>query len=374
MAFLSRDSILMADSRRADTIRLFAGLAALLVVILIYRAVVQPNITTVALSFLLIILVVAASSRLWVGVGLSLIAGVGFNFFFLPPVHTFAVADPENWAALCAFLGVSLVASSLSAAARDRAAVAIARAELVERRKEIELSQRSAELNAALLSSVAHNLRTPLAAIRVAASNLQASWLDDAQRAEQSRIVLAEVERLTRLFENILDVTRIDAGVVAPTLEWVHPMEIVEHSQRQVGVLLHGRKLVIRDETGDCAIQVDPRLTSAALAHLLENAAQYSPPDSTINVVLRISQEGALFSVEDEGPGVSPDDMAHLFERFYRGREARRYGAGTGMGLSIAKGLIAAENGRVWAQNRSVGSSFSILIPAETRAMLATPV
>jgi two-component system sensor histidine kinase KdpD len=247
-------------------------------------------------------------------------------------------------------------------------AIAIERAHFLEERKQSELSQRSAELKSALLSSLAHDLRTPLTAIRVAASNLHATWLTEAQRSEQSEIVLAEVERLTRLFQNILEMTRIDAGAIAPELRWVHPLEIVEAAQGQVEYALRGHTVQAHAGANDAVVRVDPRLTSAALAHLLENAAQYSPPGSEITVGHSLSHEGLLLAVEDRGPGIAKADLSRLFERFYRGAQARSNTSGTGMGLSITRGLLAAENGRVWAENRADGGArFSILIPAEIR-------
>jgi K+-sensing histidine kinase KdpD len=359
----------MTTLSHREFVHFLLGLAGVGAVTLTYRLGLETNATTVALSYLLVVLFVAASSRLWVGVCVSIASMIALNFFFLPPVGTFTIADPQNWVALFAFLAVSLVASRLSAVARDRAAMAIERAKLIEERKQAELSQRSAEMKSALLSSVAHNLRTPLTAIRVAASNLHASWLNEIQRVEQSEIVMTEVERLTRLFQNVLEMTRIDAGAIAPERQWVHPQEIVEASRGQVEYTLQAHAFVVHDNSDGAVVRVDPRLTSAALAHLLENAAQYSPPGSTIAVVDQLTEDGLLFSVEDNGPGISSTDLPHLFERFYRGDEARMYSSGTGMGLSITQGLAAAEGGRVWAENRPEGGArFCLLIPAEARA------
>ena len=496
---------------RRERLHALLGLAGIGAVTLTYRLGLETNATTVALSYLLVVLFVAASSRLWVGVSTSVAAMIALNFFFFPPVGTLTIVDPQNWVALFTFLAVSLVASRLSAAARDRqsealsrrdelarlfdlsrdvllttdsqdaisvlaghialrfqldyvaiflpegnefqrheggaatahahvsddklrrtlaeaertiefdaqertyaghkvvgnagdgqvrlvplrrgaraigllatagrpiesgtldtlagaVAIAIERAHFLEERKQSELSQRSAELKSALLSSLAHDLRTPLTAIRVAASNLHATWLTEAQRSEQSEIVLAEVERLTRLFQNILEMTRIDAGAIAPERQWVHPLEIVEAAQGQVEYALRAHTVQAPAGADDAVVRVDPRLTSAALAHLLENAAQYSPPGSEITVGHFLNDEGLLLAVEDRGPGIAQADLPRLFERFYRGAQARSHSSGTGMGLSITRGLLAAENGRVWAENRSDGGAkFSMLIPAEIR-------
>jgi two-component system sensor histidine kinase KdpD len=271
----------MTTFSRREILHLLLGLIGVGVVTLTYRLGLETNATTVALSFLLIVLFVAASSRLWVAVATSLAAMVAFNFFFLPPIGTLAVVDPQNWVALFTFLAVSLVASRLSAVARDRAALATERAQLIEKRKQAELSQRSAELKSTLLSSLAHDLRTPLTAIRVATSNLDSTWLSEPQRAEQSEIILAEVERLQRLFQNILEMTRIDAGAIAPERQWVHPQEIVEAAQGHVEYTLRDHAFVVRDGADNAVINVDPRLTSAALSHLLENAGRLTDHGDT---------------------------------------------------------------------------------------------
>jgi two-component system, OmpR family, sensor histidine kinase KdpD len=464
------------------------------------------NGTTVALGFLLIVLVVATTSPLWVAITTSVAAMVSFNFFFLPPVRTLTIADPQNWVALFTFLAVSLVASNLSYRARSRtedalarrdemtrlfdvsrdvllmtdsrqalsdlaravarrfdldyaaiclprkdgwdvaaggtldatldptqlsrvfadidanesgngvrvetpraiqvngqlltmmplhlgakpigllamsgavpeagaldalsgmAAIAIERAHFLDELKSAELARQREELKSALLSSLAHDLRTPLTAIRVAASNLQASWLTDADRRDQSDLVLTEVGRLTRLFDNILEMARIDAGAIATTQRWVHPSEIVEAARDQVGQALQRHPIAVSVVT-DALVRLDPRLTAAALARLLENAAQYAPAESAIDVGVSVSAGGLEISVRDRGPGIAPADSLHLFERFFRGTASRGRATGTGMGLSIARGLLAAEQGRVWAENVADGGArFTIAVPAHTKS------
>jgi two-component system sensor histidine kinase KdpD len=454
------------------------------------------NATTVALSFLVVILITAAASRLWVAVTTSVAAMLAMNFFFLPPVGSLRIADPQNWLALFVFLAVSLVASNLSAAARARtaeavthrdemarlfdlsrdvllvtdsqeaiallarfigrhfsfeyvaiclprrdgwdvfesgplrlpldtgqlalqedqrtitvagrivqlvplrlgrkpiglfaaaggpvepatldalggiAAIAIERAQFLGEREAAEVARRSEALKSALLASLGHDLRTPLTAIRVAASNLQASWLGDEDRREQSQLVLTEVERLTRLFENILEMARIEAGGIAAAYRWVDPSEIVQAALDQIGhAALGAHPLDLRIDT-DRLVRLDPRLTAAALAHLLENAAQYAPAQSAVTVTADVTAEGLEISVRDLGPGIPDADLPHVFERFYRGGGGKRRPSGTGMGLSIARGLLAAEHGRVWAENCADGGArFTIAVPAETKP--AAPV
>jgi signal transduction histidine kinase len=118
----------------------------------------------------------------------------------------------------------------------------------------------------------------------------------------------------------------------------------------------------------DVPVRLDPRLTATALAHLLENAAQYTPPGSTIHVTARVGDEELVVQVRDEGSGIAPADLPHLFERFFRGAAAKTRTSGTGMGLWIVRGLLAVEDGRVWAENCAEGGSqFTVVVPVAVK-------
>jgi len=477
----------------ADVRHLLWGFAGIvLITLLLWWRPSLSNSTTVALGYLIVVLLVAATSRLWVAVTTSIAAMLAFNFFFLPPVGAFVIADPHNWIALIAFLVVSLVASNLSAVARDRtgvaetrrdelarlldfsrdvllitdsheaharlagfiarrfdldyaaicvpqesewavfragpremtldprelssafqspqidrrftadgvsliplrlgtkpigmvaaagrplepatfeavagiAAIALERAQFLDERKGAELARQSEELKSALLASLGHDLRTPLTAIRVAASNLQASWPSEQERREQSDIILAEVDQLTRLFQNILEMARIDAGAVTEDMRWVAPSEIVDAARNRVEHTLRGRSVRISVES-DRLARLDPRLTTAALSQLLENAAQYSAADLPIDVAATIDDSGLTLAVRDHGPGIPPADLPHVFERFYRGTNAKRRRSGTGMGLAIARGILAVERGTISAENcPDGGARFTMVVPAEVK-------
>jgi two-component system sensor histidine kinase KdpD len=259
------------------------------------------------------------------------------------------------------------VESGTLAAMAGLAAIAIERVQFLDERKAAELARQSEELKSALLASLGHDLRTPLTAIRVAASNLQASWPSLQQRQEQSDVILSEVDRLTRLFENILEMARIDAGAVTQDMRWVAPSEIVEAARSRVEHALrrHAIDLAVECER---LVRLDPRLTAAALSHLLENAAQYAPAGSTIDVRAIVADDGLTLVVRDRGPGISPAELPHVFERFYRGTDAKRRRSGTGMGLAIARGVLAVERGRISADNcADGGAQFTIVVPAEVK-------
>jgi two-component system sensor histidine kinase KdpD len=154
---------------------------------------------------------------------------------------------------------------------------------------------------------------------------------------------------------------------VAAEYRWVHPSEIVNAARDTLARSLDGHLLELDIET-DTPVRLDPRIASSALAHVLENAAQYAPAGSTITVTAAKTDEGLLLAVRDRGPGIAPGELPRLFERFYRGTTVRAHTSGTGMGLSIARGLLAALHGRIWAENcPDGGARFSMVIPVESR-------
>jgi two-component system sensor histidine kinase KdpD len=246
-------------------------------------------------------------------------------------------------------------------------AIAIERASLLDERKAAEIARRGEDLKTALLASLAHDLRTPLTTIRVAASNLQSPQLGADQLREQSALILGEAERLSRVFENILEMARIDAGAVATDLRWAHPSEIVSEARAQVERATRDHIMHVNVEP-DTPVRLDPRLTAAALAHVIENAAQYAPAGSAIDITARVASDGLTLDVRDHGPGIAAADLPRLFDRFYRGDATKNRTTGTGMGLSIARGLLAAEHGRIWGENSpDGGAQFTIVVPAESK-------
>jgi two-component system sensor histidine kinase KdpD len=304
--------------------------------------------TTAALALLLAVLCVAAFGRLWMAMLAAVAATLSLNYFFMPPLGTLAIAAPENWLALIVFLVVAVIASQLSATAQTRAREATRGA-----------------LASTLLASLSHDLRTPLTAIRVAVGNLVDTH-SDAERRQQADVALRELDRLTHLFDHVLDMARIDAHAVTPERQWVTPADVVDAAMSYAGRSLDAHDLHV-DASVDRTVHIDPRLTSSALAQLLENAARYSPDGSTIEIHAFVRDGEVRISVGDAGPGLQPDDLARLFEPFFRGTAAGAT-TGTGMGLAIARGLLAAQRGRTWAENKDGGGArFWIVVPAESR-------
>jgi two-component system sensor histidine kinase KdpD len=496
--------------RRRDVGVLLGGLVAIAAITASLRALRHVSPTTVALVLLLVVLGTAAFGRLRIAILVSVVAMLALNFFFLPPVGTFTIADPQNWVALFVFLIVAVIASNLSAAAQDRTreaiarrnevtrlfdltrdvllttetagaievlarhvarrfelsrvaiclpadhgwqvyqggpqeididedvlntalarargtlefdayqraygghtrtgpqndvsiiplrhgtkaigllaaasstldlgaldalagvvAIAIERAHFLEEREAAKLVRQKADLAAALLASLSHDLRTPLTAIRVAVENLRGD-LSPPDRLAQANAAITELDRLTRLFQDILDMARIDAAAIRIDRQWVAAADVIDAALAQVRHSLQAHSVRVATDA-ETEVEIDPRIASVALAHLLENAAQYSRAGAAIDVQASVERDGLHVSVTDHGPGLDPAELEHLFERFYRGAAARQATFGTGMGLSITRGLLAAADGRVWAENvPGAGARFSMVVPGAVRSVTVT--
>lgn len=251
-------------------------------------------------------------------------------------------------------------------------AIAIERTQFLLEREAAELVRQKADVAATLLASLSHDLKTPLTAIRVAVENLRGE-LPREEREAQSGAASIELQRLTRLFQDILDMARIDAAAIHLEPQWVTPADVVDAAAAQIRHVVAGRRLQINADS-ESEVHLDPRVVSMALSHLLENAGRYSPPDREIIVDASANEGGLHVAVTDQGPGLDPSETEHLFDRFFRGQAARQLAPGTGMGLAITQGLLSAVNGRVLADNApGAGARFTIIVPGPRRPA-PTPV
>jgi two-component system, OmpR family, sensor histidine kinase KdpD len=247
-------------------------------------------------------------------------------------------------------------------------AIAIERTQFLGEREAAEMVRQKAELAATLLASLSHDLKTPLTAISAAVENLRDELPPNDRRA-QAGAAIVELERLNRLFQDILDMARIDAAAIHVERQWVTPADVVDAAAAHARHTLGGRSLRVEADA-DAQVEIDPRIASVAVSHLLENAAQYSTAAGEITVEARAEGDGLHVAVTDQGPGLNPGELDHLFERFYRGRTARHLSPGTGMGLAITRGLLSAVGGRVWAENApGAGARFTIVVPGQRRPL-----
>lgn len=347
-----------------------AAIGTVAIVVALLRLIPGVNPTTAGFALLILVLVTATLGPLWIAITVAVASTLSFNYFFFAPVGTFSIAEAHNWVSLFAFLAAALIGSKLSAAAQERARIAIERAAFLEEREAAEIERQRGELAATLLASLSHDLKTPLTVLRMAIDNLRGELPVEGRRA-QADAAADELSRLTRLFEDLLDMARIDAAAIPVQREWVTPADVVDAALAHVRHAIEGHAIRV-DADADRTVQIDARLAAVALSQLVENAARYSPADRDIVIEARIATAGITVTVTDHGPGLDPGEIAHLFERFYRGRRAEAAAPGTGMGLAIARGLLNAIGGRVWADNApGAGARFSLTIPGAVRPVSA---
>jgi two-component system sensor histidine kinase KdpD len=248
----------------------------------------------------------------------------------------------------------------------NQTAVVIERALLAQEANEAKLRVEAERLRSLLLSSVSHDLRTPLAAITGAASSLLEAegLLQTETRSELIQSILDEAERLNRLLGNLLSMTRIESGGVHIQKEWQPLEEVVGAALNHVEKVLHSRVVTVRIPDDLPLLQIDGVLMEQVLVNLLENAIKYTSEGTTIEVVAHLEEEHVVVQVADRGPGLPEGDEERIFEKFYRGAHAGDRG-GVGLGLPICRGIVEAHGGKIWADNREGGgAAFSFTIPS----------
>ena len=256
----------------------------------------------------------------------------------------------------------------------NQVALAIERTRLSEEAQQAHVRVETERMRNAILSSVSHDLRTPLATITGAASSLldDRSPLSANDRLELSRSIYREADRLDRLLKNLLDMMRIEAGAVQLNKEW-HPLDEI------VGAALSRLEERLRNHTVKTTfppdlpmVQIDGVLLEQVMLNLLENAAKYAPPGSSIDLSASAGDREVVVEVADRGQGIPGGEEVRIFDKFYRAKPARE--GGVGLGLTICRGIIEAHGGRIWAENRTGGGAvFRFAVPlSEEQPPMAT--
>jgi len=454
-----------------------------------YARVLHVNQTTVALSFLLAILAVSAVWGIVVSAFMSVLATVAFNYFFLPPIGTLTIADPQNWVALFAFLVTSITGSQFSTRIRKEAleahqrrreverlyrfsrqllgegnviqlmnaipdyivecfeagaaelflpqkdkfyrsgfgashldeekmktaflrdemtldaehaeyfvpvrmgvrpiaslgisgaplskqsveaigsmvAIAIERARAVEQLGQTEAERQGERLKSALLDSITHDFRTPLTSMKAAVTGLLTSNNPDSQQShELLTIINEECDRLNHLVEEAGEMAKLEAGEVQLDLAPIPIDEIIDAALAHCKSALAGRHVAVRVSDGLPPVRADLERAKEALVQLIDNANLYAPKDKPITITAELTGDTVTTSVADSGPGIDDFEQTMIFDKFYRGKDQRYLVRGTGMGLPIAKAIIAAQQGNISVTSQlGHGSVFSFTLPVD---------
>ena len=469
------------------TLRFAAAVLGVSAVIELYRFL-PVNSTTVALSLLVVILLVSARWGLTEAVAASVVATVGLDYYFLPPVSTFAM-DPESWVALLAFLATAFTASKLSASARSRAAEADARrieierlyalvqammltggasktmrefvhrvvrefgstaaafyyqatdevvrsgaesavasdqdlraaaeldgvridtgrslalapvrlgsrplgslamigplpsaptiqaiadlvaltiekARALEEAGHAEAARQSEAFRVAMLDALAHDIKTPLTAIKAAVTSLLGTAPENER--ELLSIIHESADRLNRMAAEVMAMARVEAGKLHLDTRPVAVGELLASVLSELAPRLSGRPVSTQVADGLPDAMADPELIRQVMGQLVENAATYSPEGSPITLSAEVKSAKILIRVADRGPGIQENERILIFDKFFRGRRHRYDTKGTGMGLAIAKGIVEAHGERIWVESeRGQGAVFSFTLPIAPEA------
>jgi two-component system sensor histidine kinase KdpD len=493
----------MSDMRSTKAIsirRLAAGMARVLTCLALVAAVtwaafslLHVNSLIAGFSYVLVVLVVAAKWGLTESFVTSVAAMLCLNYFFLPPILSLTIADPQNWVALSVFLAIAITASKLSSSARQRANEAQARRIEVERlyqlsrslmlvdttrdlgaqiaghvkeqfgfsgvaycdgltgelsmtgppdarfeeqvlrdvavgeaswfvwRKEstpkgievivapvslggrtvgslgaigpalsepalqaianlvgiaverarqqvasgrLEAARQSERLRGVLLDALAHDFITPLTSIKGAVTTVRSEYEHEPEEDDLLAVVEEEANKLGGMIDETVDMARIEPGKPRIRRGQLSIANLIRSSVDRMKSLLDGRPLQIQIQEGIPPVSADPDMIGLALRQLLGNAVKYSPPGSTISISASQADGAVTVRVCDQGSGIPQAELESIFERFYRGSRARDSVPGTGLGLSVARDVINAHQGRLWAENRpEAGAQFSFSLP-----------
>jgi two-component system, OmpR family, sensor histidine kinase KdpD len=249
----------------------------------------------------------------------------------------------------------------------DQGALAIERVQLVEDMDRARRSIESDRLRQALLTSISHDLKTPLASVLGAASTLRdlAPKLSDTEKAELLTTVIDESERLNRFIANLLDMTKLEAGAIVPNASLQDLGEIIGSALRRADKILARHPVKLELPGNLPMLSLDAILFEQVLFNLLDNAAKYAPDDTVITIRAKRDTDSVSLTILDEGAGIPPEDLEQVFDKFYRVQKGDHVRAGTGLGLAISRGFVEAMHGAISAGNRSdrSGAAMTIRMP-----------
>ena len=255
----------------------------------------------------------------------------------------------------------------LLSALADQAALAIERINLARDIEQVRVAAETERLRSALLTSISHDLRTPLASILGSATSLKnyRHTLGEADQDELIGTIQEEAERLNRFISNLLDMTRLESGALKPQAEFCDIGDIVGSALARAGKVLGRHRVLVDLGDGLPMLSLDPVLFEQVLFNLLDNAAKYSPASTEIRVSARQENGVVRVRVSDEGEGIRPRDLERIFDKFYRVHAGDGRRVGTGLGLAICRGFVEAMGGAIIAGNRSdrSGAVFTISFP-----------
>jgi two-component system sensor histidine kinase KdpD len=242
--------------------------------------------------------------------------------------------------------------------------IAVERARQQDAASRMEAARQNERLRGILLDALAHDFTTPLTSIKGAITAVRSAYQHEAEEDDLLEVVEEESDKLTGMIDETVAMARIEPGRARIQRRQLCIMNLVRSSVDRLKSLLDGRPLDIQIHEGISPVTADPDMIGLALRQLIGNAVKYSPPGSIIAISAIQADDTVTVRVRDQGPGIPENELESIFERFYRGNRTQNSVAGTGMGLSVARDIINAHQGRLWAENRAEGGAqFSFSLP-----------
>jgi two-component system sensor histidine kinase KdpD len=289
------------------------------------------------------------------------LSALSWNFLFIPPLFTLHIAKFEDALTFATYFIIAITVGSLTAQLKAREHLAA----------QVQLARESERLRKTLLDCVSHELKTPLAAIGAASqelSRLAPNFQDPQMLRELASEIRDGSRRLNRVVDNLLDMNRLESGVIRPKREWCDVRELLQSAVDIERESINGRDIRLDVAEKIPLALLDHTLIEQAVAKLLANAGSHTPARLPIEIDAEYTNDHLLISVSDRGPGIPMEATERLFEKFYRADDHKT--GGLGLGLSIARGLVEAHGGRLTAENRDGGGArFTIRLPVRATDM-----
>lgn len=316
------------------------------------------DVVNIAMVYVLAVVVVALRTSRGPAIATALLSVLAFDVVFVPPQGALTVHDAQYLLTFAIMVAVAVVVTQLVESVRREASAKAA----------VEAHAETERIRSTMLASISHDLRTPLAVMAGASSNLveHADRLAPAERRSLAESVYRESKRMADQVAKILQMTRLDAGAIAPERDWNAPAEIVGAVLDRLGERMAGHRVIVELAPDLPLVRADAALLDQALANLLENAADHTPPGTVVRVKAVVRGAELVFTVEDYAGALEDRDVERVFERFERGMPEGN-AAGIGLGLAICRAIVRLHGGRTWAERTpGGGTAFHFTLPLET--------
>jgi two-component system, OmpR family, sensor histidine kinase KdpD len=331
----------------------YAWAAAATAVCTLVGLAITPRLELVNIAMFYLLAVVLIALRFGRGpvIVASILNVAAFNFFFVPPHGTFTVTDAQHLLTFAMMLALGLIVSGLIERVRARARA----------QAELAIEAETERIRSALLASISHDLRTPLAVITGASSSLaeRGEQLTAPERTALAQSIFQQARDMSELVTKVLQMTRLESGAIQLERDWGSLGEIAGSVLRRLRERLATHLVMVEVPEDLPLVRVDASLIEQVLGNLLENAARHTPPRTLVRLRAQASGGEIVVSVEDFGPGLPEGDLERIFDKFHRG---------AGLGLAICRAIVRLHGGRIWAERLpGVGSAFRFTLPVEAQ-------